>query len=209
MATLSGFQLVTGLTTPVLQCDEKYSTWSEPGWLHTCWSIMQNHKIHIECDFTAPPLLRERDQGLMQFLADAGVPAWKLRKINRVRIYLKVLTISDIATPCGTRLNRDRYDIIEPIPVEHSYYRWPLQKKPGETAWKYWRPALRLLIVSMSDTQLTVPLGEWTGEPRQRFKWFARTNRRYLVNSPADNQLLNSRIPNCARAHTHRQVRAL
>jgi hypothetical protein len=85
---------------------------SEPGWLRTCWSIMHNHKIHIEFDeFTAPPLLRERYQRLMQFLADAGVPAWKLRKINRVRIYLKVLTISDITTPCGTRLNRDRYNI--------------------------------------------------------------------------------------------------
>jgi hypothetical protein len=165
---------------------------------------MHNHKIHIECDeFTAPPLLRERDQGLMQFLADAGVPAWKLHKINRVRIYLKVLTISDIATPCGTRLNRDRYDITEPIPVEHSYARWPLQKKPGETAWKYWRTALRLLIVSMSDTQLTVPLGEWTGEPRQIFKWFTRTNIRSLINSPADNEPENQHI--IKRAHHNNQ----
>jgi hypothetical protein len=66
MATLSGFQLATGLTTPVLQCDEKYNTWSMPGWLGTCWSIMHNHKIHIECDeFTTPPLLYERVQGLM------------------------------------------------------------------------------------------------------------------------------------------------
>jgi hypothetical protein len=139
----------------------------------------------------------------MQFLADAGVPAWKLRKINRVHIYLKVLTISDIATPCGTRLNRDRYDITEPIPVEHSYDRWPLQNKPGETAWMYWRTALRLLIVSMSYTQLTVPLGEWTGEPLQRFKWFARTNRKSLVNSPANNEPAKQHI--IKRAHHNSQ----
>jgi hypothetical protein len=63
----------------------------------------------------------------------------------------------------------------------------------------YWRTALRLLIVSMSDMQLTVPLGEWTGEPRQRFKWFARTNRKSLVNSPADKEPAKQHI--IKRAH--------
>jgi hypothetical protein len=37
LATLIGFQLASGLTTPVLQCPFRYSKWSEPGWCLTCW----------------------------------------------------------------------------------------------------------------------------------------------------------------------------
>jgi hypothetical protein len=57
--------------------------------------------------------------------------------------------------------------------------------------------------MSMSNTQLTVPLGEWTGEPRQRFKWFARTNRRSLVNSPADNEPATQHIIKRAHHNIH------
>jgi hypothetical protein len=67
----------------------------------------------------------------------------------------------------------------------------------------YWRTALRLLITSMSDTRLRVPLGKWTGEPRQRFKWFVRTNRKSLVNSPADNEPATQQI--IKRAHHNSQ----
>jgi hypothetical protein len=33
----------------------------------------------------------------------------------------------------------------------------------------------------MADIRLLVPLGEWTGEPRQHFTWFAKPNRQSLV----------------------------
>jgi hypothetical protein len=90
LATLNGFQLASGLTTPVLQCPFRYRRWSEPGWCLTCWEILDAHTIHLEsADFVAPPLLRENDQGRMQLLSDLGqYDDWKLREINRVRIYL-------------------------------------------------------------------------------------------------------------------------
>jgi hypothetical protein len=63
LATLSGFQLASGLTTPVLQCPFRYSKWSEPGWCPTCWEILEGHTIHLESnEFLAPPLFLENDQ---------------------------------------------------------------------------------------------------------------------------------------------------
>jgi hypothetical protein len=57
LATLSGFQLSSGLTCPVLQCDfNTLHVWCEPGWILTCWEILTQHKIILECDaFVAPP----------------------------------------------------------------------------------------------------------------------------------------------------------
>jgi hypothetical protein len=178
LATLGGFQLASGMTTPALQTPIRYSKWSEPGWCLTCWEILDMHTIHLHSNsFQAPPLLRDNDESLMKFLSDSDkYDNWKLREVNRVRIYLHVTTISDVATACGTQINRDRYDISEPIPLENTKYKWPLQTKPGKRAWDLWRNALRQLIHGMSDTRLTTPLGHWTSEPRQTFKWFARPN---------------------------------
>jgi hypothetical protein len=183
LATLSGFQLASGLTTPVLQTPIKYSKWSEPGWLLTCWEILDMHTILLHSEsFIAPPLLRDNDTGLMQLLSDTNkYDNWQLREINRVRIYLRVTTISDVATACGTRINRDRYDINDPIPLENTKYKWPIQANPGKRAWDLWRNALRQLIHGMSDTRLTTPLGQWTGEPRQTFTWFARPNLQSVI----------------------------
>jgi hypothetical protein len=183
LATLSGFQLASGLTTSALQTPIKYSKWSEPGWCLTCWEILDMYTIHLHSDsFIATPLLRDNDASLMKFLSDSDKhDNWKLREINRVRIYVHVTTISHVATAYGTRINRDRYDISEPIPLENTKYKWPTQAKPGKRAWDLWRNALRQLIHGMSDTRLTTPLDNWTSEPRQTFKWFTRPNLQSLV----------------------------
>jgi hypothetical protein len=183
LTTLSGFQLASGLTTHALQSPINYSKWSEPGWCLTCWEILDSHTIHLEAEqFTTPPLLRENDRSLVQLLSDLNhYDGWKLREINGVRIYMHVTTTSDITTACGTRLNRDRYDIDEPLPVENTKYKWPLQAKPGKRAWELWRNTLHQLTHSMADIRLPVPLGEWTAGPRQHFTWFTKTNHQTLI----------------------------
>jgi hypothetical protein len=164
LATLSGFQLSSGLTTHALQSPIKYSKWSEPGWCLTCWEILYSHTIHLEAEqFTTPALLPENDRSIMQLLSDLNhYDIWKLREINCVRIYMHVTTTCIITTACGTRLNRDRYYVDEPLPVENTKYKCPLQAKPGKRAWELWSNALRQLTHSMADIRLTVPLGKWT-----------------------------------------------
>jgi hypothetical protein len=171
LATLSGFQLASGLTTHALQSPIKYSKWSEPGWCLTYWEILDSHNIHLKTEqFTTPPLLLENDNSLLKLLSDLNhYDGWKLREINRVRIYMHVTITMDITTSCGTRLNRDRYDIEEPRLIENTNYKWPLQANPGKRAWELWCNALRQLTHSMADTRIRVPIGEWTAEARQRF----------------------------------------
>jgi hypothetical protein len=91
---------------------------------------------------------------------------WQLRKINRCRIYLRAVTISDIATACGTIMNPKRWSKTNRTPVEASPYNWPLQRKPDKTAWKIWRNAIRTCLLQNKGLKLlATPLGAWTAAP--------------------------------------------
>lgn len=53
--------------------------------------------------------LRENDASIMKTPYDLGkFEDWQLKKINRCRIYLQAITISDISTACGTTINQTR-----------------------------------------------------------------------------------------------------
>ena len=55
--------------------------------------------------------------------------AWQLKQINRSRMYLQAITISDISTACSTTTNQARISRL-PTRVEFSGYNWPQQKSP-------------------------------------------------------------------------------
>jgi hypothetical protein len=94
---------------------------------------------------------------------------WQIQILNRCRIYLKVITISDIATACGTTINWIRWRKDDPSPVEDSPYKLPIQPKPHDTQMKVWRNAIRkCIIINRKDKRLQVPLGDWTVQSRQR-----------------------------------------
>jgi hypothetical protein len=56
LATIRIHQLQYGLTTPILNCDKKYSIWLENGWIKTCWQALRRFDITLQCDlFISPP----------------------------------------------------------------------------------------------------------------------------------------------------------
>jgi len=168
--TISMLQLESGLTMPFLNTPYKYSQWVTEGWLKECWRILDKYKLQIHSQhWWTPPTLREHDQGFMKTIADRGkFEAWQLRQINRCRMYLKITTISDIASPCGTKLHNLRVNQ-SPTPVEDSKFNWPTQECPEPRYWKIWRSAARILLDQNKD--LSTPLGSWHAKPRQIFPW--------------------------------------
>jgi len=132
---------------------------------------MDKYKLQIHSQqWWTPSTLREKDQGLVKAIAAIGkFEAWQLRQINRCRMYLKISTISDIASPCGIKLYDPRVNQ-SPTPEDDSRFNWPTQECPEPKYWKIWRTACRTLL--NQDKNLTTPLGDWHATPRQIFPWF-------------------------------------
>jgi hypothetical protein len=187
LATLGALQLQSGLVTPVFRSPTKYNQWCEKGWTRKCWEILIHHGIELHCDsFACPNLLRGHDTSIMKTLMDSGkFERWQMRDINRCRLYLKAITVSDIASACGGKMNPCRWKKDQETPVENSPYLWPLQTYPGARSWKTWRRAIRTCLTGKSkDKSLLVPLGAWTSAPRQHFEWYLRPNKQSLIHIP-------------------------
>ena len=112
-------------------------------WYKHMWKFVDAHPIEIIEDFHGVPLLREGDSYLMTAFITAGYRVIQLKRLNIMRMAMKAVTVTDVATPdrrritqrtlilkCGNRL-RDHYD-------------WP-QSPPGSFCDAYaelWHEAL-------------------------------------------------------------------
>jgi hypothetical protein len=191
LATMGSLQIKSGLTKLILHSPKAYSSWCDKGWTRRCWEILQDHNITFLSDTHHCPIhTRINDASLMETFAESKLfKPWQLRKINWCRIYLRAVTISDIATASGTSINPYRWNRTNPQPIEASPYTWPLQNKPDNTAWKIWRQAIRKCLIQNKihkiHKQLITPLGQWTAPSRQNFEWYTKPNKRSLLHIPA------------------------
>jgi hypothetical protein len=85
----------------------------------------------------------------------------QIRQINACRIYLQVLLLSNIATPCGKHVALNYH-----MGTRYKRANWPSirylrQQKPSTAAWKLWRKVLNLLYLQHDRKTLQTPLGAW------------------------------------------------
>ena len=94
-------------------------------------------------------LLRERDR----MLANKFELSYNLKMIgktdwqaaNRCRIYLKVLSVADIATGSGLEINRN-YWLGKIEGGRTRNLEWPTQGNPSKKNWSTWRRVLRVSL---------------------------------------------------------------
>jgi hypothetical protein len=91
-------QLLTGITTLFLNADyEQFKGWIEPGWLTSVWEFF--NLTHLTFQITShwtPMLSREHDRALMEEFISQKLHPVILGSINFCRVYLQVITISNI-----------------------------------------------------------------------------------------------------------------
>ena len=119
--TMSTLQLESGLIDPFLHSSYKFSTWVTDGWLKECRRILDKYKLVLHSPILwVPTTLRANDKSFMQTIAETNkFENWQLFQINRCRMYLKVITLSDISTACGKQINQSRISMTL-APVEFS-----------------------------------------------------------------------------------------
>jgi hypothetical protein len=114
----------------------------------------------------------------MDCLVTLKLPTKQLKRLNRSRIYLQVIHISDICSAdektilnCFKRGDR--------CPHRHSTLDWPFQPKLPRADWLLWAQTLHHLE---DKDQLATPLGQWVQPTHQTWSLlFDRTSQKVLL----------------------------
>lgn len=118
-----------------------------------------------------PTLQRANNLFVMSEFIYIGFKKGELESINQCRIYLQVITLTDIATADGMGIDETYMG-----PMRHkdwnSTLQWPTQHCPSPGAWQQWRRALQYLLYK---GKFRVPLGQWQEvRPHQNWSWVVR-----------------------------------
>jgi hypothetical protein len=169
--SLSYLQLAVGSEVNVLSLSPcTYKNWIDSCWLVSFWNFL--HKAQLLITTTKhwlPKLVREHDKVLMDYFIALGYSTHILGALNRCRIYLQVITLSDIVSADGSCIIPDIFHGL-PLLDRCSTLKWPCQQRPPNTDWGIWQSALRPL---QPRNKLFHPLGKWTThESHQLWNWF-------------------------------------
>ena len=140
-----------------------------------------NGSIRIQ-DLHGVKLKRKNDAVLMDECLRREFTKNETRRINNVRMYLRVETLSDICNASGTHIHESVFrksnktilptDLNFKNGMSMSTSLWPRQAKPGPKSFEVWNKFLRQFHTSNSS-KLRRPLGEWltNDSPTQERKW--------------------------------------
>ena len=136
-----------------------------------------------------------------------NVNAVDLERLNKCRLYLQLLTLSDMVDASGRRVlqhyldgritrNRNRAQ------DRTSEYLWPTQGKPTVRDWRLWESTIRSLFVLPYSDHLQQPLRRWTSRSHQKWLWrydasnewiYYHSDNTYTRYAPDDNMRLDTR----------------
>lgn len=145
-------------------------------WLKSTWEFCFRNKLSLNGSYDTPMLQRRGDVCIMETLMEdfrEHFTKSELMTLNRCRLFLEVLFLSDIVDGKGEKVT---LKAMNGIRDSHrcSEWTWPLQIRPVPIEWKVWQRAITL-IVSHGERQgrkLVTPLGPWIRYSHQRFSWF-------------------------------------
>ena len=140
---LSLHQLTAGISRPLLEFPDIKIPYLDKGWFTSIRDFLSavNGSVHIPNQF-ALTKARNNDRVLMDCINDDTLPTATLQRINHCRLYLQVITLSDICTNDGLHIIPDAYHG-QPISDSSSTWQWPRQVCPPATSWALWQKMLR------------------------------------------------------------------
>jgi len=189
--TFQDFRLELGL--PGFLTDWNFDTYGEStttSWLKTLWHYCSNQGIHIGDPIVQLALTRDNDCFLMSAFAAANFTPKELRILNICRIYLQVVTLTDICTVDGKSITEEAYTGVRSQHKIHNY-NWP--KPPPYLSqsgfWNLWQKALtKCFIRNTTRTRLWHPLGTWLVDPGIHWPWMFHEDTGTLYNKVGPQQ---------------------
>ena len=182
IVTLDSIQLNAGLSSPILEDVAQPITYLG----HSYFLSLRQRMAEIQASLWIegiwhPQHQREGDRFLMDyFIRIPGITTAELRKANAVRLYMRVLTISDLADPTGHFIPDG---MLTGEWQAGSDIYWPYQVNPPANFWAVFRRCLRQTFCTgtsphqpiHSGMDLDTPLGLWLPVPRHTWYDVCRT----------------------------------
>ena len=125
---LETHQMLIGSEQFFLHLNPDIYSYGEPSWSQFLWE--QCHKFGVTLHFKAlwkETIARENDRFIMDKIVKQIQKSYVLKRLNDIRLYLKVSRVSDITNAEG---NAIRQDIFDGIPNGNSELDWPKRRKP-------------------------------------------------------------------------------
>jgi hypothetical protein len=163
------FYLELGLSfQPMQESFAKYSHQVTHSWVKMLWekiSLFEIQAVFADCPLQLP---QEGNQFLMQVLIQAGYTGETLLRLNRVRISLQVLFLSDVLTASGRKVC---IDILSRRPKGKAWstMRWP-REQPTASDMLLWHNAMKEICPSSRGG--TPKVGDFTGDTHRVWCWF-------------------------------------
>ena len=176
LVTLDIIQLQSGLITPLFEYKGSVP-YMDVGYIASLRERLAeiDASIWIEKAWT-PSLQREGDKSLMEAFLRRNLTPDTLRKLNAVRIYMRVITLSDIVLEDGATIGHTTCSTRGEF-IAGSDLHWPPISKPPKKWFALFRKHVKeTFCYSMgrvhhtSSLDLNRPLGKWYPVPRHT--WF-------------------------------------
>ena len=167
---MSYLQLLAGCGTLFLNQDENNFKWLETGWLQSLWSFASKYSLKfLYPTGWVPPKPRSYDMFLMDFFQQCKLTVKDMRVLNRCRLYLQVLTVSDIMTADGKAI-LPAIKTGQLLDDRPSNLLWPTQGRPSPQEWNIWKQHLAHME---NKGKLVQPLGKWIASTHQRWRYLS------------------------------------
>ncbi len=106
-------------------------------WTKSLWERLHYYKFKIHLDYPLLPLPRKYDALLVRLFWEAGYRGQQLQTLNRCRLALKLIFLSDIATACGRFINIAL--VLHPAPQAKSVSSFVFpNERPSQHDWELW-----------------------------------------------------------------------
>jgi hypothetical protein len=83
-----------------------------PAWYGGLFDFITKHPIEIIEDYPQLPLLRQKDQCIMQGFINAGFQKQDLNILNFMRMSIRAVSVADIASATGKTINHLSWELL-------------------------------------------------------------------------------------------------
>jgi hypothetical protein len=187
---VEGCYIETGFGGDLFNVNMAKVTWVSKTWLTDTIAAMQRYRIRLLHNIPNLKIWKERDVFLMEMFQDSKLFSnQELKWINEVRVFLQVMTISDITSSDGRYIKQKVYDGLRDFSCSGAAYHWPRAATPTRSSLKVWKAALRK-IFNMQDNfgiDENFICNKWNKESLTYIAWRWDVHKRILYHREEDN----------------------
>ena len=146
-------QLEVGTLTSFFNLDySKYSFLCTESYIKSVWKYADEKDIQLFAPVNIPQPCRVNDVSLIEAVMEhkEKFTEQEILMLNRCKLYLNVLYLSDITTGNGEQVTEQAFDCAKD-PYRHSSIKWRYQPRPSEEMISKWKMILSTIFINFGN----------------------------------------------------------